>query len=296
MASLFRKSFSRRLVALVALGIVSACPLVIATGAVAQTSSAPRSTSLQNVNIRVEAADPLPSEQAAYQAYAEALTDVGNSSIDALQAHVPALVAALNSAPASYPVISETSDGWLIRADDRDEIIALAQWVGNIERARGATEVRVVARPNVYPGITFLLGSAAVERRDWDAAASVLDRGLRLQPLDPQNLNEKLVVLHALRKWDEAYRLVSAALASDDPLIDLQRPLLQRRLGYTLIELGLLDEARAAYEASLEAEPENDVARCELRLIADLQAGNVARAGPGDIITNEAATQRQHCA
>ena len=46
-----------------------------------------------------------------------------------------------------------------------------------------------------------------------------------------------------------------------------------RNRGYALTELRRLDEAQAAYEASLTLDPANALAENELRYIASLKAG-----------------------
>ncbi|WP_420472248.1 tetratricopeptide repeat protein [Brevundimonas sp. FT23042] len=242
--------------------------------ALAQAGQVAPVTPRPQVNINVQADAPLPAEQEAHAAYAAAMGAAGTGGWPAVQAHVPALTALMGNAPATYPVMEETAEGWAIRADSRDEIMALARHIGDIEGARGGGDIRIIARPNVYPRIAFLLGSAAVERREFDEAHAVLDQGLALQPLDRYLLNEKLVALHAQRRWDEAYELAQGALTSGDPLIEAHPGSLQRRLGYTLIELGRLPEARAAYEASLVSEPDNATAIAELEIIRDLEAGH----------------------
>jgi tetratricopeptide (TPR) repeat protein len=225
------------------------------------------------VHINVQAEGPLASERADDEAYRTALEATNTRGFAALQENVPALVEALSHAPATYPVIEEVDGGWLIRADDREEVMALAGAIGEVEGARGGGDIKVVVRPNVYPNIAFLLGSAAVERRDFAAAHSVLDRGLVLQPLDRRMLNEKVVALHAESRWDEAYLLLKTALTTGDPLIEADPGSLQRRLGYTLVELGRLREARRAYEASLIADPGNATALAELQFITNAEAG-----------------------
>lgn len=258
-------------------GLLSAlafAPVCAATAGPTAHGTAPTQTPAPSpVNINVQRDGPLPSEAADDDAYRAALEATGSGGFAALERHVPALMDAMSRAPTAYPVLREVDGGWLIRADTREEIMALAGAIGDVETRRGGGEIKVVARPNVYPNIAFLLGSAAVERRDFAAAHSILDRGLELQPLDRMLLNEKLVVLHAESRWDDAYLLLKKALTSGDPLIDAEPASLQRRLGYTLVELGRLREARDAYEASLVAEPGNTTALAELEYLANVEAG-----------------------
>jgi tetratricopeptide (TPR) repeat protein len=251
-----------------------ASTLVFAPGlALAQNPQAAPEATRPTVNINVEPAAPLAGEQDARAAYVTAMNAAGTGGWPAVQAEVPALTAFMAEAPATYPVMQEIPGGWLIRAEDREEMMALAQHIGEIEGARGGGEIKIIARPNVYPRIAFLLGSAAVERRAFDEAHAVLDQGLALQPLDRFLLNEKLVALHSQQRWEEAYQLAKTALTSGDPLIASDPGSLQRRLGYTLIELGRLHEARVAYEDSLVSDPGNATAVAELEIIRELEAG-----------------------
>lgn len=267
-------TFRNRLLAGLVLSVLTLAPGVALGWSPPQEPAAPQAAARPRVNINVQPEGPLPAEREADAAYNAAMRAAGTGGFAALQEHVPALTEAMRGAPARYPAIEEIPGGWLIRADDREEIMALAGAVGDIEAGRGGGDIKVVSRPNVYPNIAFLLGSAAVERRDLAAAHEVLDRGLALQPLDRFLLNEKLVVLHAERKWEEAYLLAKTALTSGDPQIEADPGSLQRRLGYTLIELGRLHEARVAYEESLVSDPGNATAIAELQVIRDLEAGH----------------------
>jgi tetratricopeptide (TPR) repeat protein len=257
----------RLLAAVLAVGLTTAPFTATAQAVTEQATPSPR----VQINVQQEASPA--SETPHLEAYNLALTAAQTGGFAALQEHVPALAEALSHAPSTYPVMQEVDGGWLIRANSRDEIMALAQRIGEIEQARGGGDIKIVSRPNVYPSLAFLLGSAAVERRDFAAAHTALDQGLALQPLNRLLLNEKLVVLHAERRWEDAHLLVKTALTANDPLIEARPANLQRRLGYTLVELGRLHEARAAYEASLIAEPGNATALAELEFIAGATAG-----------------------
>lgn len=226
------------------------------------------------VNINL-VGEPAPaSEKADADLYETALGDFNTRGFAALTPHLAGLREALTRAPAAYPVMSEAEGRWLIRTDARDEAMILAGVIGLVEQQRGGGDVKVVVRPNIYPRIAMILGSEAIERRAFDEAHRHLDAGLALQPLDRLLLNEKMVALHAQARWDDAYELLKTALTAGDPLLQANPALLQRRLGYTLVELGRLAEARAAYEASLETEPDNATALAELQFIADAEAGN----------------------
>lgn len=217
---------------------------------------------------------------AIYEAAVEAFQRRGFAG---LNGHLRKLRQAMNRAPASYPVMEQTGDAWIVRSNDMAEglmlsILATAAAQGSSSDA----QVNVVTQPNVYPMIALLLGSAAVERRDYQEALDWLDRGLALQPLHWQVLTERISALHGLQRWDEALKAADEALASGDMLIAMNSAPLHRKRGFSLVELGRLDEAQAAYEESLKAEPDNAAALGELEYIRGLRRG--AAPTPGQLI------------
>lgn len=242
-------------------------PSAAASWTTQEQAAAPR----VNISLSFEAAPA--SESADWNLYLAALNDFNERGFVALQSRAAELRDALGRAPADYPAMTEVDGGWLIRTSSREESLTLARAIGVIEQGRGGGEVKVVSVPNTYPDIAFLLGSEAIERRAFDEAHRYLDIGLALQPYDRMLLNEKLVTLHGERRWEEAYLMLKDAFAAGDPLLTAEPGHLQRRLGYTLVELGRLREAREAYDASLVAEPGNAIALNELKYIDDIEAG-----------------------
>jgi len=191
-----------------------------------------------------------------------------------LNSHLPKLRRALENAPASYPVIEQVEGRWIVRSDDLADGLMLAMMAtAAAQKSSPDAQVSVSTQRNVYPMIALLLGSAAVERRDYREAIRWLDRGLALQPLERHVLTERIAALHGLRQWAEALEAADAALASGDLLIVTHPASLHRKRGFSLIELGRLDEAQAAYEESLKTEPDNAAALGELEYIRGLRGG-----------------------
>lgn len=191
-----------------------------------------------------------------------------------LNSHLPKLRRALENAPASYPVIEQVEGRWIVRSDDLADGLMLAMMAtAAAQKSSPDAQVSVSTQRNVYPMIALLLGSAAVERRDYREAIRWLDRGLALQPLERHVLTERIAALHGLRQWAEALDAADAALASGDLLIVTHPASLHRKRGFSLIELGRLDEAQAAYEESLKTEPDNAAALGELAYIRGLRRG-----------------------
>lgn len=212
-------------------------------------------------------------DQARLQA---AMVDFQRRGYAGLGRHLRGLKAALNRAPASYGTIEAVSDTeWVVRSNDEDDALTLSLLASVMaQQASPDRAVSISSRPNIYPAIAMLLGSEAVERGALDEAIGYLDQGLALQPTHAVLAAEKMGAMQGQGRMAEALAVGDAVLA-DDGLMPLSegRGILQRRRGFSLIELGRLTDARAAFNASLEADPDNPTALGELQYIDGLEAG-----------------------
>lgn len=193
-----------------------------------------------------------------------------------LRAHLPRLKAALDAAPKSYPRIEALSDReWVVRSNDGADALVLSLMASTMAQQQSPDKaVSISARPNVYPMIALMLGSEAVERGAMDEAIGYLDQGLALQPGDITLTAEKMAAMQAKGLMAEALALGDAAAASQGMMaLSEGMGILHRRRGFSLIELGRLGEARAAFNESLEHDPDNPAALNELRYIDGLEAG-----------------------
>lgn len=217
---------------------------------------------------------------AAYQAAGEAFQRRGFAG---LNSHLGRLRRAMNRAPASYPVIEQVGDTWIVRSNDMAEGLMLSIMASAAaQESTTGGRVNVSTQPNVYPMIALLLGSAAVEQQKYSEALTWLDRGLAMQPRQWQLLAERISALHGLQRWEEGLKAADEALASGDMLIGMHSAPFHRKRGFSLVELGRLDEAQAAYEESLKSEPDNATALGELEYIRGLRQG--ATPTPGQLI------------
>lgn len=203
-----------------------------------------------------------------------AMTAVGQGGFPALDPLLPALREALLRAPAQYPTLEIEGERILVRADEPAEYEALSKAAtASLLRRNPAARATAVQAPNVYPDIAVVLASEAMQRQRLPEALAYINRGLALQPHMPGLVRQRAVVLQALGRHAEALAFVDAELASGDMVLMLHRGALLRARGFSLVELERLDEARASYVQSLEAEPGNAVARGQLDYIAGLKAG-----------------------
>jgi Flp pilus assembly protein TadD len=103
-------------------------------------------------------------------------------------------------------------------------------------------------------------------------------------------ISEKGAAQEALRQFDDAIATYTAGvkLASND---DSDRARMFRGIGYSLTELGRLDDAERAYRKSLTCEPGNGHAENELKYIAQLRAGKPATSGALETVLPKPETQ-----
>jgi tetratricopeptide (TPR) repeat protein len=188
----------------------------------------------------------------------------------ALRRRIDALRAVASHAPSCYPEIEDRGDQVVLRIADAPPALTLGILAGAaIQQKR----MSVAQEPNIYGDAFLLLGSHYVEAREPEEAIAWLDRGLAIQSANQLLISEKVAALNLLRRYADAAALLQSAL--DNPALELtlDRSRFLRLLGVTLIDLNRLDEAETALNESIRLNPDNPIARNELRYIAQLRAG-----------------------
>ena len=191
----------------------------------------------------------------------------------ALPPYLLRLRAALDRAPASYPITERRPNGsYVVRASDEEEGMMLTLVTGLLG-GNGSGNSNVAQTLNVYGGIALILGSDAVDRKAFAEAHSYLDRGLALQPENWELLAEKAAAYLGQNNWREALALADETLDSDDMIIGMHRDAFLRKRGFALVELGRLIEAREAYVDALKANKDDKVSQSEIAYIDGLLNG-----------------------
>lgn len=109
----------------------------------------------------------------------------------------------------------------------------------------------------------------AVERRNFQEALRRSEKEMEFRPYAADTWTERGIILNHLHRPKEALkayqraRQVAERFASNSD----QRAVVLRGIGFTQVELGNLEAARAAIEASLELAPENKLGLRELEYI-----------------------------
>ena len=138
------------------------------------------------------------------------------------------------------------------------------------------TTLRVVdvACPNAYSLAAYI----AFARRDGPAAERLFDRAIALGPYLVDARSERAFVVGGLGDHARSLALYREALAFAESrrTEPKMRAVLLRGMGFQLIELGDLDNARKAYDDSLVLDPGNAIALHELEYIAGMMSAEEA--------------------
>lgn len=184
------------------------------------------------------------------------------------------LMAVIANTPADYSNFSDHGDSVSIRFWDQNAFIHYVTW----QQKNGAANRSINWIVNAYPRAHYYMGFLCVKRKQFARAIEFLDRGQRLEPTNPLFVFEKAQALvHSGRK-QEALALYERITEIGPHVSARHIGVALRGRGFVLIELGDLDGAEAAFKASLEIEPDSEVARNELRYIDHLRRGGGAAA------------------
>ena len=211
----------------------------------------------------------------------EAATHDINASggIRGVEKDVPDMEKALSTAIPSGTLVEANNGQTIALADGMAEVLIVG-----VTASKAGKKVNIIATP--YPLIGLYLGSYYNEigkpedaLRVLNAAISVSDaENLGLAEHIPFLTSEKGAALESLKRFDDALAVYKAGLklAANS---DGDEARMFRGVGFSLTELGRLDDAEAAYRKSLLCEPGNAHAENELKYIAKLRAGNSATPG-----------------
>ena len=126
------------------------------------------------------------------------------------------------------------------------------------------------ACPAAYKMAAFL----AVRHKKPDAAFAYLDRAEAIAPHWAEPLVERAYLVGDLGDRARSLAIYDAAWVKAQTYARSAylKPMILRGRGFALTELGRLDEASQAYEASLVLEPGNALAKNELQYLSQLRA------------------------
>jgi len=210
---------------------------------------------------------------------------------------VAALIVALTGGLAAEPAVARSGVAPAQpSADERTVAAAMAalNHDGYAALAKHLTAVKAVLdhapqnlaagspEAQVYGSAAMLLAAFSNELKRYEEAARYGDIGLRYTPADDHLVTETALAYGSLNREDEALRLLDGWLSAASASDPRTKARVLRAKGFNLIELNRLDEAEAAYRASLDLEPDHQGAKNELTYIAGLRRG---KAPTGSVTT-----------
>lgn len=211
--------------------------------------------------------------------------DLQTGGLLAVAGHVPDLERALADASQSFAAADTGTGTIYVLVDGPTEaLVVLAQAASDKNTAAAGRQVVAVRNP--YPLVSLYLGSYYNEIGKPEEALRVLDAGLTLSAAHslelgqhrPLLISERGAALMSLKRWPDALADYDQGLAIKG-LEGRDRARLYRGRGFTLTELGRLDEAEQAYRESLKLDPDNTIAQGELEYIAHLRVGGTKEPG-----------------
>jgi tetratricopeptide (TPR) repeat protein len=184
-----------------------------------------------------------------------------------------AMEQSLAAASACFPSLTNADGSVTMLADGAAETLLASGSM--VDRKVSSTVVL-----NPFPRLALFLGSYYNEIGNPQDALRILDKGLSLSPFPESRLganihwliSEKGAAFNALKRFDEGLKsyeegLQIASLAATD------QARMHRGRGFSLTELGRLEEAENAYRESLKLAPGNTTALHELAYLARLRNG-----------------------
>ncbi|ESQ90035.1 hypothetical protein ABAC460_09720 [Asticcacaulis sp. AC460] len=195
----------------------------------------------------------------------KALEAMNAGGVDRAWRLLPELEAALARAPDVPSLPERCGDTIHIYDDDMMLLLAMTAYVTSTPELKNVSVVQHEALP--YGSLGFIVGWLYYEKKDFGAAHRAYAKGRLNNPDDYVLVAEDSLALAHMHRSREALDLLDAFIAGHPDLEDDELAALQRKRGYTLIELDRNDEAEAAYKESLRLEPDNSTAKAELDYI-----------------------------
>jgi tetratricopeptide (TPR) repeat protein len=124
-----------------------------------------------------------------------------------------------------------------------------------------------------YARLGLLIGSLHNEAGRYDRAIAALDRGLVVEPYDPNLAGEKAYTLVHIGRSGEAAAFCADAIAAVNPAEKLLVASLHRMRGLALGEMGRFDDAIAEYRASQALDPAETASANEILYLEGRKAG-----------------------
>lgn len=136
----------------------------------------------------------------------------------------------------------------------------------------------VVVLQSTWADAYFLKGYALIELGNADEAIRALDQALVMSPSSSAYLSERGHLYQIVKDWKNAQRLFEKAMAGAEhappSTAQSERARALRGVGFTLVELGQLEQAEEKFRECLRLNPTDQKAKGELMYIEQLRRQN----------------------
>lgn len=136
----------------------------------------------------------------------------------------------------------------------------------------------VVVLQSTWADAYYLKGYALIELGNADAAISALDHAILLSPASSAYLSERGHLYQLVKDWKNAQRMFEKAVEGAEhappSTAQSERARALRGVGFTLVELGQLEQAEEKFRECLRLNPTDQKAKGELMYIEQLRRKN----------------------
>jgi len=146
------------------------------------------------------------------------------------------------------------------------------------KRGEDTTQQSLLWIPSVYPRACFYLAYILVDKRDLDGSLRWLKRGMTMEPGNPNFLLEMGVVYAHMKESLRSFECYKKAVTLTNLSKDKHATAL-RGLGVQSIDLEQWEDAEKYLNASLEIEPDNQIAKQELLYLAQVRLKHGSKKG-----------------
>ncbi|HRZ78407.1 MAG TPA: tetratricopeptide repeat protein [bacterium] len=139
-----------------------------------------------------------------------------------------------------------------------------------------ATAESIMIESDVWAEALFYKAYAEVEFKNYDQAKSLLERSIKLSPYNSGYFSELGHIYQIEKNWEKSLEIFKKAEKyageySPDKEKEHELTRAMRGIGYTLIEMGRLDEAEEIYKKCLQINSNDRTALNELEYIKQLR-------------------------
>lgn len=174
----------------------------------------------------------------------------------------------IDNTPQEYLYRYQENGSLVVKFWNQQEYNQYCSW----QKKQGQNQA-VIWIKSAYPRAYYFLGFLKIKTKQYEEAIEYLEKGRKLEPTNPKFNFEQAQALFGLQRYSEALKLYEdiKELGPHISKYDLAKALTGK--GSTLLEIGELEAAEAAYSQSLQFEPHNYLVMSKLKYIQDLRNG-----------------------